>query len=137
MTPDTWHLTCDTWHVTSDTWWSVNILSEFQLPSSNGLGFMKSWGKTFAYPFSIILRFKKNRKISIKIIIEKSLFLSSSLKPKVIISEKRITNMYAYQILTSKKITYTSPPPQKLIYLTYYIFSTKKKCVNYLWFKEN
>ena len=36
-------------------------------------------GKTFVCPFSIILTLKKNRKIYIKNIIEKSLFLSSSL----------------------------------------------------------
>ena len=36
-------------------------------------------GKTFVYPFSIILTFKNDRKISIKQRIEKSLFLSSSL----------------------------------------------------------
>ena len=33
-------LTCDTRHLTCDTWWGVNIVSEFQLPSSNSLGFM-------------------------------------------------------------------------------------------------
>ena len=43
LTRDTWHVTPDTWHVTCDTWWGVNILSKFQLPSSNGLGFMISW----------------------------------------------------------------------------------------------
>ena len=43
MTCDTWHVTPETWHVTCDTWWGVNILSKFQLPSSNGLGSMMSW----------------------------------------------------------------------------------------------
>ena len=46
---DGWHVTGDrgqmtktddTWHVTHDTWHNVNILSKFQLSSSNGLGFM-------------------------------------------------------------------------------------------------
>ena len=58
MTRDTWHMTHDTWHMTHNTWhmthdiWhmvgGVNILSKFQLSSSNGLGFMMlwiSWGK--------------------------------------------------------------------------------------------
>ena len=55
VTPDTWHLTHDTWHLTPDTWplkcdtwWGVNIVSEFHLPSCNGLGFMmfsRSGGK--------------------------------------------------------------------------------------------
>ena len=35
LTPDTWHLTLDMWHLEG-----VNILSEFQLPSSYGLGVM-------------------------------------------------------------------------------------------------
>ena len=43
VTGDRWHLTGDRWQVTRDTWWGVNILSKFQLPSSNGLGFMMSW----------------------------------------------------------------------------------------------
>ena len=43
VTPDTWHVTRDMWHVTCDTWRRVNILSIFQLPSSNSLGFMISW----------------------------------------------------------------------------------------------
>ena len=52
---DMWHMTCDTWHVTHDMWhlthdmWhvgggpGVNILSNFQLPSSYGLWFMIFW----------------------------------------------------------------------------------------------
>ena len=36
-------MTCDTWHVTCDTGCGVNILSNFQLSSSNGLGFMMLW----------------------------------------------------------------------------------------------
>ena len=43
VTPGSWHLAPDTWHVTCDTWWRVNILLKFQVPSSNGLGFMMSW----------------------------------------------------------------------------------------------
>ena len=33
-------ITFDRKHVTNDTWCGVNILSKFQLSSSNGLGFM-------------------------------------------------------------------------------------------------
>ena len=66
------------------------------LPFGQKKSLICGFGKTFVYPFSIILTFKKNRKISIKKIVEKSQFLSSSLKLKMIISEKRITNMYAY-----------------------------------------
>ena len=40
---DTWQMTGDTWHVTHDTWQVVNIVSKFQVPSSNGLGFMMFW----------------------------------------------------------------------------------------------
>ena len=40
LTPDTWHLTCD-------TWWGVNILSRFQLPSSNGLGYIINRDSSF------------------------------------------------------------------------------------------
>ena len=43
VTHDMWHVTRDTWHVTHDTWCGVNILSKFQLSSSNGLGFMMLW----------------------------------------------------------------------------------------------
>ena len=54
MTCDTWHVTRDMWHVTCDTWhvtWhvtrdlfgGVNILSNFQLPSSYSLWFMIFW----------------------------------------------------------------------------------------------
>ena len=46
-TCDMWHVTCDTWHVTRDTWHVFlgggNILSKFQLPSSNRLWFMMLW----------------------------------------------------------------------------------------------
>ena len=38
-----WHVTCDTWHMTFDKWWGVNVLSKFQLPSSNGLGSIMFW----------------------------------------------------------------------------------------------
>ena len=38
-----WHVTRDTWNITHDTWCGVNILSKFQLSSSNGLGFMMLW----------------------------------------------------------------------------------------------
>ena len=40
---DMWHVTHDMWHVTCDTQSVVNIVSKFQIPSSNGLGFMMSW----------------------------------------------------------------------------------------------
>ena len=40
---DMWQVTRDTCHVTHDTWCGVNILSKFQLSSSNGLGFMMLW----------------------------------------------------------------------------------------------
>ena len=48
MTSDIWHLTSDTntWHLTPDIWhltWRVNILLKFQVPSSNDLGFRRSW----------------------------------------------------------------------------------------------
>ena len=43
MACDRWQVTRDTWHVTHDTWCGVNILSKFQLSSSNGLGFMMLW----------------------------------------------------------------------------------------------
>ena len=43
VTSDMWHLTCDRWHVIHDTWRWVNILSKFQLSSSNSLGFMIFW----------------------------------------------------------------------------------------------
>ena len=37
-----WHMTCDMWHVTRDMWHvrdgGVNIISNFRLPSSYGLG---------------------------------------------------------------------------------------------------
>ena len=36
MTQDTWHLTCDMWNMVV----GVNIISKFQLPTSNGLWFM-------------------------------------------------------------------------------------------------
>ena len=38
-----WHVTCDRWHVTLDTWCGVNILSKYQLSSSNGLEAMMFW----------------------------------------------------------------------------------------------
>ena len=34
------HVTRDTWHVTSYTQWVVNIVSQFQVSTSNGLWFM-------------------------------------------------------------------------------------------------
>ena len=42
LTPNTWYETTDTWHMIHDMWQmvGVNILSKFQLPSSNGLGVM-------------------------------------------------------------------------------------------------
>ena len=40
MTCDMWHVTCYMWHMTYEMWWGVNILSKFQLPSSNDLWFM-------------------------------------------------------------------------------------------------
>jgi hypothetical protein len=50
MTRVTWHVTCytwhrthDTWHVKPDSWLVVNILSRFQVSSSNGLGVMMFW----------------------------------------------------------------------------------------------
>ena len=43
VTRDTWHVTSDMWHVTHDNWCIVNILSKFQLSSSNGLGFLMLW----------------------------------------------------------------------------------------------
>ena len=36
-------MTDNKWHVTHDTWCRVNILSKFQLSSSNGLGDMMLW----------------------------------------------------------------------------------------------
>ena len=42
VTCDTWHLTCDTWHVTHDIQGVINILSQFQVPSSYNLGIMMS-----------------------------------------------------------------------------------------------
>ena len=36
-------MTCDMWHVTCDRWGEMHLLSKFQLPSSNGLGFMMLW----------------------------------------------------------------------------------------------
>ena len=55
---DIWHLICDMWHGTPDmwrmlheTWFGVNILSTFQLSSSNGLGVMMFWktrGKAYS-----------------------------------------------------------------------------------------
>ena len=55
VTPDTSHKTqdmChvqnDIWYVSRDTQWVVNIVSTFQVPSSNGLGvriFWTFWGK--------------------------------------------------------------------------------------------
>ena len=52
LTGDSWHVTHDTWLMTHDTWqithdmWKVgevNILSKFQLPSSNGLAVKVFW----------------------------------------------------------------------------------------------
>ena len=43
VTRYTWHMTSDMWHMTCDTCWGVNILSKFQLSSSNGLGVMLLW----------------------------------------------------------------------------------------------
>ena len=42
---DTWHVTCDMSHVTCDIWhvMGVNILSEFQLPSSYNFGVKVLW----------------------------------------------------------------------------------------------
>ena len=37
------HWKLDGWHMTCDTWWGVNILSKFQLSSSNGLKVMLFW----------------------------------------------------------------------------------------------
>ena len=47
---DAWHVTHGTWQVTSDTQGVVNIVSKFQLPNSNGLGFTESW-KYFHKPW--------------------------------------------------------------------------------------
>ena len=38
-----WHMTHDTGHMTHDIWCGVNILSKFQLSSSNGLAVMMLW----------------------------------------------------------------------------------------------
>ena len=37
VTCDTWHVRCDTWHITHEIWHTrvVNIVSKFQVPSSN------------------------------------------------------------------------------------------------------
>ena len=45
VTHDMWHIKCDTWHLTPGTWHrgEVNLLSEFQLPSSYGLGMKVCW----------------------------------------------------------------------------------------------
>ena len=43
VTRDMWHVTRDMWHVTRDTLGGVNILSKFQLHSSNRLCFMILW----------------------------------------------------------------------------------------------
>ena len=43
VTRDTWHLTCDIWHMSRDTQGVVNIVSRFQVPSSNSLAFMMFW----------------------------------------------------------------------------------------------
>ena len=40
---DMWQVTGDTWHVTHDTGCGVNILSKFQLSSSDGLGITVYW----------------------------------------------------------------------------------------------
>ena len=40
LTPDTWHVIGDIWHVSFDTQGMVNIVSRFQVPSSNGLAFI-------------------------------------------------------------------------------------------------
>ena len=36
FTSDKWQVTCYTWNVTHDMWQVVNIVSKFQVPSSNG-----------------------------------------------------------------------------------------------------
>ena len=49
-----WHMTHDTWHMTRDRWCAVNILSKFQLSSSNSFGvtmFWRSGGKVQLFPF--------------------------------------------------------------------------------------
>ena len=43
VTCDTWHLTPDTWHLTHDTQGVVNIVSKFQVPSSNSFGVIMFW----------------------------------------------------------------------------------------------
>ena len=43
VTGDTWHVTRDMWHLTCDMFRGVNILSNFQLPSSYRLWFMILW----------------------------------------------------------------------------------------------
>ena len=43
LTGDKWQVPCDMWHVTNDTWCGVNILSKFQLSSSNGFELMMLW----------------------------------------------------------------------------------------------
>ena len=43
MTRDMWHVTRDMWHVTRDTLGGMNILSQFQLPSSYWFWFMLLW----------------------------------------------------------------------------------------------
>ena len=43
VTCDTWHVTRDTWHETRDTFGGLNILSKFQLSSSDGLVLTVYW----------------------------------------------------------------------------------------------
>ena len=38
-----WHLTPGMWHMTRDRWGQVNLLSNFQLSSSYGLGVKVFW----------------------------------------------------------------------------------------------
>ena len=44
LTHYTWHVSHDKWHLTYATEGVVNIVSKFQVPSSNGLGVMMLWG---------------------------------------------------------------------------------------------
>ena len=43
VTCDTWHMTYDIWTMTQETLREVDIVSKFQVPISNGLGFMMFW----------------------------------------------------------------------------------------------
>ena len=40
---DMWHLTHDMWQMTQNMLWEVNIVSKFQVSSSNSLWFMLYW----------------------------------------------------------------------------------------------